>query len=171
MNTILKRIVLALPLSLGWTIYTAQPTLGNFLLGYIFSVVVLTATGLKGHSVNLSNAVLQIYNLLAYVLYLSKEVLVSGVQVARIIISPSLPIDPGITLVKTQDDSKSELISAISAHGITITPGELVVDFDKNEDEGVLMIVHSLTISESSEVLDRDQSLRLKRIKGILGHD
>lgn len=37
--------------------------------------------------------------------------------------------------------------------------------------EGVLMIVHSLTISESSEVLDQDQSLRLKRIKGILGHD
>ena len=171
MNTILKRIVLALPLSLGWTIYTAQPTLGNFLLGYFFSVVVLTATGLKGHSVNLSNTVLQIYNLLAYVLYLSKEVLVSGVQVARIILSPSLPIDPGITRVKTQDDSKRELISAISAHGITITPGELVVDFDENEDEGVLMIVHSLTISESSEVLDRDQSLRLKRIKGILGHD
>ena len=171
MNTIAKRIVLALPLAIGWTIYTAQPTPGNFLLGYIFSVVVLMATGLKGDSVNLRNAVLQIYNLLAYVLFLSKEVLVSGVQVARIIISPSLPIDPGVTRVKTQDDDKSALISAVSAHGITITPGELVVDFEERPDQGVLMIVHSLTISESGQRLDQDQSLRLKRIKGILGHD
>ncbi|MCY4073001.1 MAG: Na+/H+ antiporter subunit E [Chloroflexi bacterium] len=171
MNTIAKRIVLALPLSIGWTIYTAQPTPGNFLLGYIFSVVVLTATGLKGDSVNLKNAVLQLYNLIAYVLFLSKEVFVSGVQVARIIISPSLPIDPGITRVKTQDESKSALISAVSAHGITITPGELVVDFEERGDETVLMIVHSLTISESGKRLDQDQSLRLKRIKGILGHD
>ncbi len=171
MNTIAKRIVLALPLSIGWTIYTAQPTPGNFLLGYIFSVVVLTATGLKGDSVNLKNTVLQLYNLFAYVLFLSKEVLVSGVQVARIIILPSLPIDPGITRVKTQDESGSALISAVSAHGITITPGELVVDFEEKENQGVLMIVHSLTISESGERLDQDQSVRLKRIKGILGHD
>ena len=65
MNIVAKRIVLALPLSIGWTIYTAQPTPGNFLLGYIFSVIVLTATGLKGESVNLKNAVFQLYNLLA----------------------------------------------------------------------------------------------------------
>ena len=171
MNTIAKRILLALPLSIGWTIYTAQPTPGNFLLGYIFSVVVLTATGLKGDSVNLKNAVLQLYNLVVYVGYLSKEVLVSGVQVARIIVSPSLPIDPGVTWVETQDKSKSALISAVSAHGITITPGELVVDFEDRDDETVEMIVHSLNLSESSEVLDQDQSIRLKRIKGILGHD
>lgn len=171
MNTTLKRIVLALPLSIGWTIYTAQPALGNFLLGYIFSVAVLTATGLKGDSVNLNNAVLQLYNLFAYVIFLSKEVLVSGVQVARVIVTPSLPIDPGITRVKTQDESKSELISAVSAHGITITPGELVVDFEEDTDQGVSMIVHSLTIGESGKGLDRDQSVRLKRIKGILGHD
>lgn len=171
MNTIAKRIVLALPLSVGWTIYTAQPTPGNFLLGYIFSVVVLTATGLKGDSVNLKNAAVQVYNLLAYVVFLTKEVLVSGVQVARIILSPRLPIDPGITWVKTQDKSKSALISAVSAHGITITPGELVVDFEEKQDEGVLMIVHSLNKSESGKRLDQDQSIRLKRIKGILGHD
>ena len=171
MNIVAKRIVLALPLSFGWTIYTAQPTPGNFLLGYIFSVIVLTATGLKGDSVNLKNAVFQLYNLLAYIIYLSKEVLVSGVQVARIILAPSLPIDPGISWVRTQDESKSELMSAVSAHGKTITPGELVVDFEEKSDEGVLMIVHSLNKSESGKRLDHDQAVRLKRIKGILGHD
>ncbi len=62
-------------------------------------------------------------------------------------------------------------MSAVSAHGITITPGELVVDFEEKSDEGVLMIVHSLNKSESGKRLDHDQAVRLKRIKGILGHD
>ena len=165
-----KRIVLALPLAFCWTIYTAQPTPGNFLLGYLFSVGVLFATVRKSQSVNVKNVPAQIYNLLAYVLFLSKQVFVSGLQVARLILSPSLPIEPGLTHVQTQDASNSELISAISAHGITITPGELVVEFEPNKDGKHLMIVHSLTINEAMQRLDEDQSLRLKRIKGILGH-
>ena len=75
-----KRIVLALPLALGWTIYTAQPTPGNFLLGYIFSIVVLIATGLHGQSFNLRSAPRQLYNLFVYVVYMAFEVLGAGVK-------------------------------------------------------------------------------------------
>lgn len=167
----LKRIALALPLAVGWTIYTAQPTPGNFLLGYVFSVAALAATGIKGESVNLRHPGRRLYNLLAYTLYMASEVFVSGVQVARIILTPSLPIEPGISKVNTQDASEDSLISAISAHGITITPGELVVDFEETSEGGVMMIVHSLNVDKSSKRLDQDQALRLKRIKGILGHD
>ena len=69
--------------------------------------------------------------------------------------------------------AKNELVSAMSAHGITITPGELVVDFkESNGSEGATMIVHSLNSDVSgSKRLEQDQRLRLKRIKGILGHD
>ena len=168
---LIKRIVLALPLALGWTIYTAQPTPGNFLLGYAFSVVVLMATGLRGQSFHLRNVPRQLYALVAYVVYLAFEILGAGVQVARIILSPSLPIDPGMTRISTQDLSRDALISAISAHGITITPGELVVEFEESEKEGVVMIVHSLNVSESGDSLRQEQAKRLKRIKGILGHD
>ena len=166
-----KRIALALPLAIGWTIYTAQPTPGNLLLGYVFSVLALSATGVTGANVNARNAGKQLYSLAAYTVYLASEVFVSGIKVAIIILTPSLPIRPGTTRVNTQDASENGLISAVSAHGITITPGELVVDFEKTREEGALMIVHSLNLDESSQRLDRDQALRLKRIKGILGHD
>ena len=73
--------------------------------------------------------------------------------------------------VNTQDETENELISAVSAHGITITPGELVVDFEETDEEGVMMIVHSLNLDTSGQSLDEDQSMRLARIKGILGHD
>ena len=167
---LIKRLVMALPLALGWTIYTAQTTLGNFLLGFVFSLGVVMATGIHGESFRLRNVPRQLYNLVAYVIYLAYEVLGAGIQVARIILSPSLPIEPGMTRINTQDGRRDALVSAISAHGITITPGEMVVDFEENAD-GVFMIVHSLNVEESSENLDRDQALRLKRIEGILGHD
>ncbi|MDE2636591.1 MAG: Na+/H+ antiporter subunit E, partial [Chloroflexota bacterium] len=124
-----KALVMALPLAIGWTIYTAQPTPGNFLLAYVLSLVVIMATGQRGDNFRLRNLPLQLYNLIAYVLFLAKEVLVSGVKVALIVLAPELKISPGTTELSTFDDSRNELISAISAHGITITPGELVVDF------------------------------------------
>lgn len=167
----IRIMIMALPLAIGWTIYTAQPTPGNFLLGYVFSILVLVATGLRGESLRLRNAPLQLYNLVAYTVYLATEVLRAGITVSRMILSPSLPINPGISRVKTHDETQSELISAISAHGITITPGELVVDFAETREDGVVMIVHSLNTELSGQRLDEDQKKRLARIKGILGHD
>ena len=166
-----KLMILALPLALGWTIYTAQPTPGNFLLGYVFSVSVLSATGIRGESVRLRNAPRQLYNLFAYTGYLASEVLSAGLKVSRLILMPSLPINPGMSSVNTQDASESELISAVSAHGITITPGELVVDFEETREDGVMMIVHSLNLDASGQSLAEDQRRRLARIKGILGYD
>ncbi|MCY4062973.1 MAG: Na+/H+ antiporter subunit E [Chloroflexi bacterium] len=166
-----KVMILALPLAIGWTIYTAQPTPGNLLLGYLFSVSVLIATGIRGESVRMRNAPRQLYNLFAYTLYLASEVLSAGLKVSRVILMPSLPISPGIATVNTQDSTENELISAVSAHGITITPGELVVDFEETSEEGVKMIVHSLNLDSSGQSLDEEQQRRLMRIKGILGHD
>ena len=166
-----KAMLLALPLACGWTIYTGQATLGNFLLGYIFSMLVVLATGLRGESLKLSNAFRQLFNLLAYIVFMAFEVLFAGVKVARIVLTPHLPINPGFSVVNTGDISEDELISAISAHGITITPGELVVDFQETEEDGILMIVHSLDVDASADSLEHDQAKRLGRIKGILGHD
>ena len=166
-----KSLVMALPLAIGWTIYTAQPTPGNFVLAYIFSLVVIMATGQRFDNFHLRNAPLQLYNLIAYVLFLANEVLVSGLKVALIVLAPELKISPDTTELNTFDESKNDLISAISAHGITITPGELVVDFKETNGQGATMIVHSLTSEASAERLENEQRLRLKRIKGILGHD
>ena len=127
-----KVLIMALPLAFGWIIYTAQPTPGNLLLGYLFGIVVVIATGLRGDSLRVRNAPRQLFNLAAYIIYMAWEVLKAGVEVSRIILAPSLPIDPGVSAINTLDATENELIAAISAHGITITPGELVVDFEES---------------------------------------
>ncbi len=167
-------LALALPLALSWTIYTEQLTPGNILLGYGFSVLVVLATGARGEGLRLKDLPRQVYNLILYILYLAFEVTVAGFQVARIILF-GLKIEPGTAEVPTLDDSGNDLIAAISAHGITITPGELVVDFIEQEGAGaksVKMIVHSLNLQENAEeILEADQRTRLNRINKILGYE
>jgi multicomponent Na+:H+ antiporter subunit E len=167
----LKRLILAFPLTIGWVIYTAQPSINNIILGYVFSFAVLVAIGVRGDSFNLKNIPRQVFNVVLYTVFLGYEVLIAGLQVTRLILTPSLPIKPGIIHVNTQDETESPVISAISAHGITITPGELVIDFEETSDDGLIMIVHSLNIEQSAPNLDHDQTIRLKRIKGMLGYD
>jgi len=168
---LLKRLILAIPLAIGWTIYTAQPNIGNIVLGYLFSFIVLSGIGVSGETFNLKNIPRQVLTIIAYVIFLAYEVLIAGVTVARIALSPTLPINPGLTKVNTQDETENPVVSAISAHGITITPGELVVDYEETTEDGVLMIVHSLQLDKSKPNLDSDQTRRLKSIKGILGYD
>ena len=75
-----KVMIMAFPLAVGWTIYTSQPTPGNFLLGYLFSVVVVMATGLRGDSLKIRNAPRQLYNFVAYIVFLAYEVLVRALR-------------------------------------------------------------------------------------------
>ncbi len=166
-----KVMLMALPLAGGWTIYTAQEGPGNFALGYVLSLLAVYASGLRGDSVKLRNAPRQLFSLMEYVVFMAWEVLRSGVRVAWVVLSPAMPVESRTVYVDTQDETGNQLISAISAHGITITPGELVVDFEETKGEGVTMIVHSLWRTADEDSLKEDQKARLKRIKRILGHD
>jgi len=101
------------------------------------------------------------------------DILVSGVDVAKRVLYPGkdLPINPDIVPVFTQDETRDPIISAMSAHSITITPGQLVVDFDEDDERGVVMYVHALDIDECSDTLAPEQTRRMKLFKRILGHD
>jgi multicomponent Na+:H+ antiporter subunit E len=60
--------------------------------------------------------------------YFFKELLLSNLKMARIILSPSLPINPAIVRVKTR--LKSSMGRLMLANSITLTPGTLTVDMD-----------------------------------------
>ena len=64
---------------------------------------------------------------------LGYDLVKSGIQVARIVLNPDLPIRPGIVAVPS--NCRSDLGRALSAHAMTLTPGQLVVGID---DEGVM---------------------------------
>ena len=78
--------------------------------------------------------------LVRYVLTLIHDMVVSGLQVARIVLSPSLPIRPGIVAIPAE--TNTELGIALSAHAVSLTPGELVVEIDDDHMMYTLSLIH-----------------------------
>lgn len=68
---------------------------------------------------------------IAYVFYYLKELVKSNVNVAAIVLSPALPVKPGIVTVRTK--LKSSMGRMLLANSITLTPGTLTVDIDGDE--------------------------------------
>lgn len=170
--------LLSVAMAVLWMIFANQFTLPGFVVGYIFGFGVLLLmrfnTSFESHQTVIHPARIpsQLIALVRYTLRLTLDVILSGIDVARRVLKPQMPIDPIIQRVPTQDPTNDAVISALSAHGITITPGELVIDFEQDESGQTIMLVHALDSNLSTmEKLNRDQSNRLKLIKRILGYE
>ena len=170
-----------------WAIYMgltqnyAQPT--NWVLGFLVAVFVTyllnpqPPDGLRWHLIP--------SELQAFVRYsgvLGWDLLRSGVQLARIVTSRNMPLAQGI--IKLETYSHDPLDAALSAHSITLTPGEMVLEI---ADDGA-MYTHCLDAPESmvSEVAAQQRRQRLLNLiygrelavpptsthqKGASGHD
>jgi multicomponent Na+:H+ antiporter subunit E len=75
---------------------------------------------------------------LLYLPWLMKEVFVANLRVARIILTPRLPISP--ILVRFRSSQRTDLGRVIFANSITLTPGTITTGVYGREVE-----VHSLT--------------------------
>jgi multicomponent Na+:H+ antiporter subunit E len=96
-----------------------------------------------------------------YLLVLLFDLITSGVQVARIVLDPKLPIRPGVVAIPA--GCESELATALSAHAISLTPGELVVEID---EDGV-MYTHCLDATRAADYVTEAQQMRRDLLQKI----
>ncbi|MFN2144953.1 MAG: Na+/H+ antiporter subunit E [Anaerolineales bacterium] len=95
-----------------------------------------------------------LWAMVRYVFVVIWDILKGGIATARLVLSPKMPLKTGIIAIPS--GSKTELGTALSAHAITLSPGELVVDKD---DEGV-MYTHCLDVDKSERYVAEAQALR-----------
>jgi multicomponent Na+:H+ antiporter subunit E len=79
-----------------------------------------------------------------FILYFLKELIKSNIRLAAIVLSPALPVNPGIVKVRTK--LKSPVGRMMLANAITMTPGTLTVEL---RDEW--LYIHWVTV-ESLDV-------------------
>jgi multicomponent Na+:H+ antiporter subunit E len=89
------------------------------------------------------------------------DIVRNGIRVARIVLDPRLPIRPGIIAIPA--GMKTELGVALSAHAITVTPGEQVAEIG---DDGV-MYTHCLDAVTSAEGAEEAQRKRRAMLESI----
>lgn len=86
-----------------------------------------------------------------YIVYFLKELVKSNLKLAAIVLSPALPLRPGIVKVRTR--LKSRMGRLLLANSITLTPGTLTVELD-----GEWLYIHWVTV-ESDDIETATQSI------------
>lgn len=164
-------LTLALPFSLLFMAISGETNWQGFVLGYIISVIVLQLGQAYNLKVNPLRAPLQVVYFLIYIVRLVWDIFVSSLEVAGMILSPNLEkqIDPGVLVISTQDDENNEIVTALSSHWITITPGQMVMDIEERNGE-TNMIIHNLNVERSRPTIEQEQTSRLKLIRKVLGY-
>jgi multicomponent Na+:H+ antiporter subunit E len=155
-------ITLTIPVLLFYLALTANLQPSNIVVGALVSMVVVYLLKPEARALNLGRLPDQLWALARYVVVLAKDLVQSGLVVARIVLNPSLPIKPGIIAMPSTCQSESG--SALFAHALTLTPGELVVEMG----ESGTMYTHCLDATDSEEAILEAQKLRRELLKKIL---
>lgn len=79
-----------------------------------------------------------------YVGYFLKELVKSNLHIAAVVLTPSLPVRPGIVKVRTRLRSRTARL--LLANSITLTPGTLTVEI-----EGEWLWVHWVTMEAADQ--------------------
>jgi multicomponent Na+:H+ antiporter subunit E len=95
----------------------------------------------------------------SYAPWLIKEIIVSNIAVAKIILSIKMPLKRN--LVEVTAKTKTELGRVILANSITLTPGTVAVGMEDDK-----IAVHALSFEGSAEDLSGDMDRRICKLEG-----
>jgi multicomponent Na+:H+ antiporter subunit E len=158
-------LLLAFTMALIWLGITNRPTPGNFLVGYLVSLGIVVLMRPQPFRVSWKRLPSQLLALLIYLGMLFRDIFLSGIDVARRVLSPRMPLKLGVVAVPTQDPDRSLIVAALSANVISLTPGELVVELGEPD----IMYVHSLDVEATAARADSVQARRLALLRQIRG--
>ncbi len=108
----------------------------------------------QGHPIHMS------WRGVIYFPWLAKEIIKANIDVARIIVSRSLPVSPN--LIRVTGSQASELGNVVYANSITLTPGTVTIALE----DGILT-VHALTRGAAAELEGGEMDRRVTAIEGM----
>ncbi len=140
---------------------TANFAFNNVVMGLLLAAGVTALIRPSSRPLSLKMMGTAVFALIHYTAILGRDLIISGFQVAGIILL-NKPINPAIIAIPTE--CTHDLSIALSAHAITLTPGELVVEIG---DDGVLY-THVLNADHAAETMAADIEKRQTLLRRIL---
>ncbi|MBU0694279.1 MAG: Na+/H+ antiporter subunit E, partial [Candidatus Omnitrophica bacterium] len=133
-----SKIILFLAAFLVWSVLSWVPDFQHLIVGVFVAALVAFLTGdlFVSRPYILKRPRRYWYFIAHYLPVFLWEMIKANIDVAYRVLHPDLPINPGIVRVKTS--LKSDTALTFLANSITLTPGTMSVDIDK--DNGVLYI-------------------------------
>ena len=156
---IIHSLSLGAVLLIVWLLLSGHYTPFILTLGVASCIVVVTVTlrmdiaDHEGHPIHLS------WRALIYWPWLLVEIIKANWDVARRVLSPSLPVTP--TMIRVKASQTSDLGQVIYANSITLTPGTISVDVANGE-----ILVHALSREGAEELEGGEMDQRVTRMVG-----
>lgn len=138
-----------------------QEVVAGVMVSAAVALISWNSTGILGGVRLRPGALIALFSYLAYFLL---ALVRANLDMARRVLSPSLPIDPALVEVRT--DLTSALGKLLLANSITLTPGTLSVDV-----EGDRILVHWVDCPEGTDLTSATKTIVVgfeERIKGFL---
>ncbi|MCT4795498.1 MULTISPECIES: Na+/H+ antiporter subunit E [Exiguobacterium] len=139
------QVVLNTVIAIMWAVLWNSYTGVDFLLGYIVGIFILFVLRRFLHFDFYMRRVFAAFKLIALFI---KELIMSNIDVVKVLLSPKFDIEPGIIEVPTQLKSDWEL--TLLASLISLTPGTLSMDFAEDKKS---IFVHSIHVPDKEQMI------------------
>ena len=158
----MRYIPFVLFLTLIYLMLTSNLEWLNIIAGVVIAIGISLLLRPQIKPVSWQRAPRAILAMIQYLGILIYDIFKGGIMVARSVWSRNLKIQPSIIAITS--GCESELATALSAHAISIAPGEFVVEIDT---DGV-MYTHVLDVTHSSEYQEQAQNMRSELLSKII---
>ncbi|MDP5029942.1 MAG: Na+/H+ antiporter subunit E [Paraglaciecola sp.] len=138
-------LLLLLVLAISWLLWSGlyKPlVMGLGAFSCVLSVYLAHRMGFFRHHQAMFKV---LHRLPGYWWWLLKEIVTSSIDVAKLILSPSLPISP--TVVVLDAATKTDVGHVILGNSITLSPGTVTLDVHEGK-----LLIHCLTIEGAKEI-------------------
>ena len=149
-------------LTLIYLMLTANFEWLNIFAGVLIAMVITWLLRPRLKTLSWHRVPAAILALIQYLGILVYDIIKGGIMVAKSVWSSNIEIDPAIIAIPSGCDS--EFATALSAHALSVSPGEVVVEID---EDGV-MYTHVLDVTHSSEYKEQAQLMRRELLSKII---
>lgn len=153
-----------------WVLMSGSLEWAELLSGAVVALLIVAmrsakSTGLSAHLATQSTVKISPAALVSLLLYLAtfiSALLRANLDMARRVLTPSLPIDP--TFVEVETKLKSQVARMLLANSITLTPGTLSVDLS-----GERILVHWIDAAGHSSLTQATEDIAASFERHIAG--
>lgn len=153
-------IILYIALVLLWLLLAPQFEISSLLLGMFISLIIVLFTYEKEES-KIARPFELVKTHLHFIIVLLIEIFKANIDVAKIVLSKNMEIQPHYLTYQPQ--LRSSYVAVLLANAITLTPGTLSVDYN---EEGY--VIHALTNSAAQGLIGSSLEKVAKEIDACL---
>ena len=157
-------VLISMTLFAYWLLLSGHYTLWLMGSGAVLSVLVVAFCLFKGITDEEGFPIEKLPRALVYWPWLGWQMVLSALNVTRLILHPRLPISP--TMVKVDAQQKSAVGLTIYANSITLTPGTISVEVS---ERGKAIWVHAITKENAAGFADDEMNRRVAWVDGAEG--